>query len=313
MLDDKIGLMRGIDAAAARQFGLITRAQATAAGMSAKMISARVTNGTWRREHPGLYRLASSSACWEQDLMAAQLWLGDSAAFSHRTAAALLSLPGGEAFCIDITTTRKMRYEGELIRFHRVGKIEAHDIVHVRSFRTTNVTRTLIDLGGLVTAATIEDALDNALRRNLTSLTRMRWRLGSEDMRTRRGTAHLKTLVIAGDVTESRLERRFLALLKISSLPMPQRQVEVRFRNNRRAFIDFAYPKVKLAIECDGRATHFDRSDWDKDLERRTQLARLGWRVIHVTWRGLSTRPKEILRTIEDALEHIDVRSTGRR
>ncbi|MEO7802918.1 MAG: type IV toxin-antitoxin system AbiEi family antitoxin domain-containing protein [Actinomycetota bacterium] len=295
--------MRAIDAIAAKQFGLITRAQAKAVGFTQKMVSARVTKGTWCREYPGVYRLVSSPVSWEQKLMAAQLWAGDDTLFSHRTAAWLFSLPGGETSRIDITTTRKMRYNGTLIRFHQVGQIQASDIVQVRGFRTTEVTRTLIDLGDLVTDATIEDALDNALRRNLTSLPKLRWRLSSQDMCKRRGTSHLTRLVVVGDVTESRLERRFLALLRTSSLPMPQRQVEVRLRNNRRAFIDFAYPEVKLAIECDGRATHFDRSDWENDLERRTQLARLGWRVIHVTWQGLSSRPQEIIRSIEDALE----------
>ena len=42
-----------------------------------------------------------------------------------------------------------------------------------------------------------------------------------------------------------------------------------------RVFVDFANPKAKVAIECDGAAFH----DARKDAERDARLAELGWRV----------------------------------
>lgn len=45
-------------------------------------------------------------------------------------------------------------------------------------------------------------------------------------------------------------------------------------------FVDFANPKAKVAIECDGAAFH---QDLDKDAERDRQLAELGWTVYRIT------------------------------
>jgi len=41
-------------------------------------------------------------------------------------------------------------------------------------------------------------------------------------------------------------------------------------------FADFANPRCKVAIECDGKAFHTNR---DRDRDRDAQMQRLGWRV----------------------------------
>lgn len=43
-----------------------------------------------------------------------------------------------------------------------------------------------------------------------------------------------------------------------------------------RFFVDFANPKAKVAIECDGAAFHLDKA---KDAARDAKLAEMGWRV----------------------------------
>ncbi|MBB1599505.1 endonuclease domain-containing protein [Variovorax sp. UMC13] len=43
-----------------------------------------------------------------------------------------------------------------------------------------------------------------------------------------------------------------------------------------RVFVDFANPKAKVAIECDGAAFHLDKA---KDAARDAKLAEMGWRV----------------------------------
>ena len=43
-----------------------------------------------------------------------------------------------------------------------------------------------------------------------------------------------------------------------------------------RFFVDFANPKAKVAIECDGAAFHQDKA---KDRQRDEELAAMGWKV----------------------------------
>lgn len=46
-----------------------------------------------------------------------------------------------------------------------------------------------------------------------------------------------------------------------------------------RYFVDFANPKARVAIECDGAAFHQDKA---KDQRRDDELAALGWKVYRV-------------------------------
>lgn len=47
-----------------------------------------------------------------------------------------------------------------------------------------------------------------------------------------------------------------------------------------RYFVDFANPKAKVAIECDGAAYH---TDWKKDAARDAELEAVGWTVHRIT------------------------------
>lgn len=47
-------------------------------------------------------------------------------------------------------------------------------------------------------------------------------------------------------------------------------------------FVDFANPKAKVVIECDGEAFHVDK---EKDERRDAALRNLGWRVYRITGR----------------------------
>ena len=53
--------------------------------------------------------------------------------------------------------------------------------------------------------------------------------------------------------------------------------------------VDFAFPKSRLALECDGKAYHFTEA-WqiERDQKRDKYLARKGWRVLHIE--GLAIR-----------------------
>jgi very-short-patch-repair endonuclease len=47
-----------------------------------------------------------------------------------------------------------------------------------------------------------------------------------------------------------------------------------------RVFLDFANPKAKVGIECDGAAYHQDKA---KDAARDAELAAMGWSIYRIT------------------------------
>src|SRR5207249_2080176 len=143
-------------------------------------------------------------------------------------------------------------------------------------------TRTIIDLAAVISGETLEEALDVALQRRLTSLSRVRWRLADLGRHGRPGIAMLRRLIAARSgveaVPESVIETRFSRLLRRAGLPAPVRQYHVRDRGRLVARVDFAYPDARLAIEVEGFRWHSGRARWERDLGRRNELTELGWR-----------------------------------
>jgi very-short-patch-repair endonuclease len=68
------------------------------------------------------------------------------------------------------------------------------------------------------------------------------------------------------------------------------------------ARVDFAYSRQKIAIELDGYAYHHGKGRWQSDLTRRNALARLGWRVMHISHNELVRNPGRVIELIRDAL-----------
>ena len=179
---------------------------------------------------------------------------------------------------------------------HHVSDLPSVDVVMVDAIPVTTATRTLIDLAGIVSDETLEEALDDALMRRLTTVSRMAWR--AETLKSRPGIGVVRELIAArarsGPVPKSVLETRFLRLVKRSRLPAPERQHRVRDRGRVLGVVDFAYPERKLAIETDGYRWHGSRARWERDLARGNDLMGAGWRVIRVTDSDLTRRPHEV-------------------
>ena len=57
--DDRMGALRAIDRIGAKQFGVFSRAQAAAEGVSLRMMARRRSEGEWLAVLPGIYRFAA--------------------------------------------------------------------------------------------------------------------------------------------------------------------------------------------------------------------------------------------------------------
>jgi very-short-patch-repair endonuclease len=83
----------------------------------------------------------------------------------------------------------------------------------------------------------------------------------------------------------SPLERRFINLIIENKLPIPE--TEYKFDKTRRWRFDFAYPKIKLAIELEGgiwsRGRHTRGIGYIKDCEKYNAAVLQGWKVLRYT------------------------------
>ena len=65
---------------------------------------------------------------------------------------------------------------------------------------------------------------------------------------------------------------------------------------------DFAWPEAMLMLECDGQRWHDPDDARDRDRRRDNEAARLGWRVLRVTWDDVVNRPAYVVALVRDAL-----------
>ena len=206
---------------------------------------------------------------------------------------------------ITIPNGRRMRRSGVFV--HQAVALPDVDVTIVDAIPVTTATRTLIDLASVLTATALEEVLDDALRRRLTTIPRLRGRLVELGRKGRRGIATISGLVEArgemARVPDSVLETRFLRLVKEAGLPRPACQYPVRVQGRLVAMVHFAYPHVLLAIETEGYRWHSGRVHWSRDLARRNELTALGWRVIHVTWIDLRDHAERTIKLVADALQ----------
>jgi very-short-patch-repair endonuclease len=164
----------------------------------------------------------------------------------------------------------------------------------------------LIDVAAVAPSDAVEEALDDALRRGMVSIPRMRWRLSEvAGGGGRHGIALIRALLEAREeigVPQSVLETKMLRTLKHARLPRPVLQHQVRDGNRTIAVVDFAFPSQLVAVETDGYRWHSGRVRWQNDRTRRNQLTALGWKIIHVTWDELRDQPKAVTENIRRTL-----------
>lgn len=301
--------MKGPEAAvlalAARQHTVFSRGQALRAGMTARQIELRQASGHLVTIHRAVYGVAGAPPSFERSLMAA--CLAGAGVASHRSAAALWRLRGCEPGTVDIVVHRRRRPELAGVVAHTTDRLEAIDVTERLRIPVTTPGRTLLDLGAVADATTVESALEDAVLRDLVSvawLHRTVERLGEPG---RSGAGVLKRLLAERDAatapTDSMLEDALLRLLRRAGLPDPVRQYLVPVPGHPAVRLDLAYPPLLLGIEADGRLWHSGRADVQRNCAKGNLLVGLGWRVLHFTWADVHRRPAYVVGVVRNEME----------
>lgn len=272
-------------ALAAKQHGVVSRAQLLECGLTPAAIRYRVKRARLHEIHPGVYavghRLLSPRGWW----MAAVLYGGDGAVLSHRAAAALWGLIDGSPSMIDVFVLRTTaRRRGA--RPRRVRAIPAEDRSVVDGIPCTSVARTLLDLASTAS----ERAVDRALRRAEDLRIFDRFALERILERSRPGTPVLRTAmaVFAGDEQARRrmkreLELRFMELLRRHRFVLPSTNVmiETDWKDHE---VDTLWPEERIVIELDGWWAHLDRESFRRDHARGADVRAMGFEVTRLSW-----------------------------
>ncbi|MBW3589646.1 MAG: DUF559 domain-containing protein [Actinobacteria bacterium] len=287
---------------AARQHGVVTHAQALKAGASHGLIHHRLRTRRWELVYRTVYRLRGTPRSWEQQLMAACLAARDGVV-SGRAAAALLEFPGFDRGKVEITTPRKRRFRAEFT-VHQSAYLMKADVIRIGVIPVTAPIRTLVDVAALVSADTLQEALDDALVRGLVTIPRVdRWL--EKVTAPIPGIGVFKAAIDSrrdGGTPQSVMETRMLKLMRSGGLPEAQRQYSISHGGEEIRRADFVYPAERIDIETDSRGFHSAQKPFEKDRRVDNQLSILGWCVLRFTWAEIINEPEKVISTIRAAL-----------
>ncbi len=250
----------------------------------------------------GVYRLAGAEPDWYQKTAAVGLVLPPDAVVSHRCAARWWGLTTNVLASTEVVSQRKVACRG--VRNHVTVHLDANDVTVSNRLPVTRPARTLLDCAGVLSLQRVEELVEAALNQQLVTTTELATAYEAYASPGKRRTRHFAMLLDGlqskDGVYKSKLERRVLGWLAESGFPAPVAQQKI-VAGGVGYHLDFAYPAARVAIEADSFRWHASSASRDLDAARDLRLARIGWRVLRVTWH---THPGLFLDSLRSALQH---------
>jgi hypothetical protein len=267
--------------------GVVTRQTLLHAGFSSAAIERRIRSGGLIAVHRGVYRVGHQAPSREATYLAAVEACGDGSLLRRRAAAHLHSLFRGPAPPPEVVSPGERRIEGILTC--RSRRLDPREATVVLGIPVTTVARTLVDLAAVLDAGALARACHEAGVLHCTTPGEVdavlaRWPRSP-------GAGRLRA-VLRGDVkvTLSRLERRFLALLRADGLPLPHTN-----RNAGGRRVDCRWPEVRLTVELDSYHYHGSRHAWEQDRRREREARALGDEFRRYTYGDVYEQPRLML------------------
>ena len=290
-----------IEALALSHHGVFTRKQAVAAGIDPRRLSRLARTGAIARIKRGVYsatgRIASLAEPWAitrshevvLSFWSAVAWWGVDLARPLRR--------------VHVTAPRDRKIRRDAIpgvRVHRAA-LSAYDVRVVQGVRVSSPLRTCLDIAR---HASLEDAVvvvDGFFRRKLLS-----YEAFVAAARAAKGPGRMRMQVVADLVdpkSGSVLESLARVLLWRNGLRPPATQHLLEHRaSGWRGYLDFAWPDLKVALECDGYEWHSERQPFENDRRRWSTLNRLDWKSGVVTWFNVVEDPVYVVSLVADLL-----------
>lgn len=283
---------------ATRTWGVVTRRQLLAAGISEREIDHRLSIGSLIRLHPGVYRVGHTAPSVEAVYLAAVWACGAGAALSGPAAAYLLGLLRGRTAPpppeVTVETYRRVRG----IRTKRTRCSLGVDATTWRGIPVTTVARTIVDLAATLSLHDLSLACHEAGVKHHTTPAEVKAVLARRP--NAKGAGNLR-IIFEGDAPAllSRLERGFRKLLLGAGLPLPEFN---RPAGGRR--VDCRWPRVPLTVELDSYRFHNSRHAWEQDRRREREARARGDEFRRYTWGDVFETPEVVLTELSPLLAH---------
>lgn len=212
--------------------------------------------------------------------------------FSHATAARLIGMPlplrAQTSPTLDIAVPAPARApHARGIRGHELA-VQSGDVTSSRGIRHTSPSRTWCDLASVLGLLDLVAAGDHLIHWRLPLVDHEELTVRSREFVGRRGMSKIRQALPLLDArAESPPESMLRVLLSLHGLPSPRiNHTIVDTETGKAARPDFIFSEQRLILEYQGDY-HRTKSQWRKDMTRRTRLEGDGWRVMEINWDDL--------------------------
>jgi hypothetical protein len=292
-----------LSALGASTLGTFRGTDAVSEGVSRRRLADLREHEVIERVLPDTYRMTAVTRSPEQDLHAALLRAGSGAAATGRSAAELYRLEGVRAECPEIVVMNGARPRSPLVDVHYPRRAAAM-VREINCVHVTGIEYTLLRLAATLAPEAFEIALEDARRRQLTSISALRAYLRRFGKSGREGVRPLRDLLDELDPVHparSTLEVKTRRLLVANGITNFVREIPLKWEGRRYLF-DFAFERDHVILETNGRRWHDDVTDFDRDNDKWSVPGHHNYRIVFATWSKVSRAPERLVADLRSLL-----------
>jgi very-short-patch-repair endonuclease len=275
-----------------RQHGVLSRAQLLELGLSSEAIVHRLSTGRLHRVAWGIYAVGRPELSQHGRWLAAVLSCGPTAVLSHLSAAALWGIRPLESRETEVTVATRIRRRRPGVVVH-CRALEPNEWTSHDGVPATCPHRTLLDVATVLRPGRLEAAINEADKLDLIDPGSLRAAL--DDYPGRPGVATLRTILDRQlfRLTDSDLERRFLAIVRRAGIPVPETGQRLNgFK------VDFHWPDLGLVVETDGLRYHRTPGQQARDRLRDQAHTAAGLTQLRFTHAQVRYEPEQVQATL---------------
>jgi len=297
---------------AAKQYGVIARAQALDCGMTERMLRYRARGtGPWQALLPSVYLTHTGQPTDEERGMAALLYGGPRSVLTG--AAALrrhdlsVSRPAAGGYvvrplgAVDVLVPLKVkRSDVGFARLHRTARLPAGFCVHGET-RFAFVPRAVADaVRPMTDLADVRAVVAEAVQRRRCSILQLAQELDAGPVN---GSALFRqALAEVAEGVRSTAEADLRDLIRWARLPAPLYNPRLFVGDEFLAMPDCWWPDSGVAGEADSRAWHFSPRDWEQTMARHARMSAHGIIVLHFPPQRIRFQRRAVANEIRRAL-----------
>jgi hypothetical protein len=273
---------------AERQHGVVSAWQMAALGYSKDDVGHGTEVGRFHPVHHAVYAVGHGGISRQGRCLAAVLSCDGGALLSHRSGAWLWGLTSRFTSPVEVTAASPRRTRAA-VRVHSALALTPDDRASSEGIPVTAVPRTLLDFAA-VDPRYLSQALDNAQRLGLLDLIAIDALIARS--RGFRGVARLREALVIHRTeafTRSRVERRFLALVRRAGLPPPSMNLFVEGYE-----LDAYWPAERFAVELDTYDYHGGVNAFETDRIRQENLKLAGVEMVRITGARMDREPSAV-------------------